>query len=402
MTLLTFNSKYVVSSTNAVSTASTSLVDDTEATQTFILAGTQVVLAIYQANSTYANGIESDAGTENAISVDGTDRALSYDSAPATYRAVRNCSFWIGTLAAGSHTIKGRFAVNGPGSAVVNNRVLLIYIFDGDEFQYVDDATLRTTTSFSLVDDLSASVTFTPSGACKLLCLYNITNLHGATEYATGKKAAISIAGVDHATSAKSSGSAKAESICTFYGLSCTAISTTVKGRFSTPSVGETVSINRRQLGVLLLADATLLNLIDSAVQVTTTSNVLVDDTQALISRTTTGLSELLVVAVGTVTTPTTTRGECYGIKIDANDRANSRGTPKDEYNSNSAATAYAEQLAAGAHTVQGRFSNNYGTDSAVVNTRQVVALWFGGGGPGPSVNPKGNIAMQARLAGII
>jgi hypothetical protein len=70
---------------------------------------------------------------------------------------------------------------------------------------------------------------------------------------------------------------------------------------------------------------------------------------------------------------------ECYGIKINANDRANSRGSPSSgvSWGANSAATAYAEQLAAGSHTVQGRFSNNYSTYTAIIDARQVVALWF-------------------------
>ena len=105
---------------------------------------------------------------------------LSWDSPVGIIRRISNTVFWIGTLASGSHTIKGRFASNTSGStATVSNRVLLIYILNGDAFQYVDSSTTSTTTSTSLEDDPQASFTFTPPGTCKALILYNISNQRG-------------------------------------------------------------------------------------------------------------------------------------------------------------------------------------------------------------------------------
>jgi len=380
MTLLTYNNKYVVASTTAVTTTSNTLVDDTEASQTFNLDASKVVLVIYQANNLY-NAIMPAKGMQNAINVDAEDKANSWDTCGTFNYPVRNCVFWVGTLAAGSHTIKGRFASNLAGStATINNRVLLIYIFDGDEFQYVDDATTATAPNTTLIDDPYAQVTFTPSAICKALILYNIAN-SGATESAYGKKAAINVAETDYGQTEKAAATAAnyADSVFTVHALSLSAVSTTVKGRFANAGNAATVTIHRRQLAVLLLADSTLMDVITSTTQVSTTSASLVDDTQATINRTITDTREVLVVAVGTKRSGTSSfaTGKCYGIKINANDRTNSRGSPYTSNYANSAATAYAEQLAANSHIIQGRFASNLATKTAKIDARQVVALWL-------------------------
>lgn len=382
MTLLTYKGKYVITSTISVTTTSSSLVDDTEVSQTFSLSATQVVLVIYAANSIYGATMPA-AGMQNAISIDSVDKAISHDSEGTSGYSVRNCAFWIGTLASGSHTIKGRFASKTNGStATINNRVLLVYIFDGDEFQYVDDTTTRTTTSNSLTDDASASVTFTPSGSCVLLALYN-ASASGATEDMGGKKVAISIAGSDYGQAEKTPGTSDySDSIFTVHCLSRTAVSTTVKGRFANNRGSSvTVSIHRRQLGVLLIANTVPFDIVTSTTVVDTTSSSLVDDAQASISRTPSATSELLVIAMGTKrhNQAGCTCGMCYGIKVDSNDRTNSRGCPLIGGSGwgDSAATVWAELVTAAAHTVKGRHSNNYDSEDSYVSARQVVALWF-------------------------
>ena len=79
MALLSYKEKYVVQSTIAVDTTSATLVDDTQASQTFDLAATQTVLVIYQANNVYGATMAV-TGMQNAISIDGTDKANSWDS----------------------------------------------------------------------------------------------------------------------------------------------------------------------------------------------------------------------------------------------------------------------------------------------------------------------------------
>ncbi|MEM2355147.1 MAG: hypothetical protein QXD09_05380 [Candidatus Caldarchaeum sp.] len=379
-TLLTFNSKYVIRSTVPVTTTSSSLVDDTEAIQTFELTEPKTVLVIYQANNVF-DAAMPDAGMQNAINIDGSDVANSWDSGQLSDYPVRNATFWVGTLGAGSHTVKGRFASNiGGSTATVSNRVLIVMVFDGNWFYYIDNSTSSTTSSSTFVDDPYAQVTFTPSETCKALVLYNITNSPGATENADGKKAAININGTDYGQAEKSPDyDDYADSIFTAHALSLSAAQTTVKGRFASNRDGYAVTVSRRQLAVLLFADSTLLDISTSTVQVSTTSSSLVDDTEATLQRTITDTREVLVIAVGTKRHGVSSSfyGECYGIKIDDNDRANSRGSPIASAFANSAATAYAEQLSPGSHTIQGRFSNNFGTTTAVISARQFIAIWF-------------------------
>ncbi|MCD6446489.1 hypothetical protein J7L49_06880 [Candidatus Bathyarchaeota archaeon] len=380
MTLLTFSDKYVVQSSTQVSTTSGSLVDDTEAEQTFTLDSSKTVLVIYEAHMDYGSS-GNYYGMQNAINIDGTDYANSWDSANGTGLPVRNCVFWVGTLTAGSHTIKGRFASNKDGSTVtIDRRVLVIMIFNGDEFQYSDDATAAETSSTSLVDDPNASVTFTPSGNCKALILYNCSNSHGTNEYCMGKKNAINVNGTDYAQAEKSpAGGNYADSVFTCYALNLSAASTTVKGRFASNHSWGNGTISRRQLAVLLFADSTLLDIVTSTTQISTTSNSLVDDAEASINRSTTDTREVLVVVMGTKRSGTgsTGHGERYGINVDGTDYTWARGAPQCYEYANSVGTAYALQLTNGSHTVKGRFSNNHSTDTAKIDARCLIALWF-------------------------
>ena len=383
-TLLTFNSKYVVpDSTHAVTTTSTTLSNDTYASQMFSLTASQTVLVIYQANNVYGTAMPT-TGMQNAISVDGTDYANSWDSPYDTTDCItRNTVFWIGTLASGSHTIKGRFASGTSGStATISNRVLLIYILNGDAFLYLDSSTTSTTTSVGppLVDDPEASFTFTPPSQCKALFLYNVAN-SGATEDINGKMAAINIGGTDYSQAEKSPNqNDMPDSIFTVWAQQLSA-STTVKGSFARNGGNGYVTINRRQLGVLMFADTTLLDVLSSDNQIQTTYTSLQDDTYATISRITSDTRELLVVAMGTKRHSVSSNevGECYGIKVNTNDRANSRGSASNgPQSADSAATAYAENLAAGSQTIQGRYAtNNAGTWDGVISSRRIVALWL-------------------------
>jgi predicted anti-sigma-YlaC factor YlaD len=79
-TLLTFNSKYVVTdSTTAVTSTSTTLADDTPASQTFTLAASQTVLVIYNAFNNNGS-TEYTRGKQIAINVDTVDYANTWNS----------------------------------------------------------------------------------------------------------------------------------------------------------------------------------------------------------------------------------------------------------------------------------------------------------------------------------
>lgn len=201
VTLLVYDSKYIIQSTSTLTSSSTTLANDTYASQTFTLSGSRTVLALYQVNS--ANGDTNSAyGFTNALNIDGTDHAYSYDSANAANSPMRGFCFWIGQLDAGSHTITGRFAANEASTtATITNRILMVYVFTGTGYYYTESATVVHSASTSLTDDTSASLTFTPPYACQALYLYNAADKGGAI---SGLRAAISVAGADNSTAEKS------------------------------------------------------------------------------------------------------------------------------------------------------------------------------------------------------
>jgi hypothetical protein len=362
-----------------------SLVDDTPAVINFTLTATQTILIIYINNVPAMGGIGSIYGAQYAISKDGVDVANTWDSGSTTSNfCFGSTTFWIGTLAAGSHTIKGRFASNlASNSASIQRRILLVYIFDGDEFQYIDNNTLEPSSSNSFIDDPQASLTFTPSANCKALYLYNIGNAYLDTESVYGSKTAISIASVDYGQTEKSPNSVNySANVFTCYATSLAAISTTVKGRFASNQNTETVTISRRQLGVLLLSDTTILDIVDSTTLATTNSNILIDDPYATINRTTSNQRELLSICVATKRSGVSDSafGETYGINIDSVDKHFQKRAPGGTSYACSESTVWAETLLAGSHTIKGRFASTIsGGASAKISARVLISLIFGG-----------------------
>src|SRR4030042_638737 len=268
----------------------------------------------------------------------------------------------------------------------ISERVLLIVIFDGDQFWYIDDATTQTTASATLVNDPNATQAFTPPAACNARILYNVGNTYGSTEDQNGKYGAINLGGTDYSQLIKSSGNTKSDNVFTLHYSALTATPQTAQGRFASRFGGLTVTISRRQLGVLLFADSTLADYVTSSTSGNKTSLYPVNDGQALISRTTTEARELLVVATGGLDyQASAVTGLAYGIQVDGTDRTKSRTSPLNLAGSNSSnsSAAWAETLAAGSHTVQGRYGNNAGTSAVYVTSRRVVALWFPGQTPG-------------------
>jgi hypothetical protein len=387
MSLLSFYDKSVTYSNTPVTSSSTSLGNDSYASKSFNIDSSKVALIVYQVcndnGATFYNG-----GMQNAINVDGTDRAISWDTPYDTNYPCRNTVFWLGTLAAGSHTITGRFASMAGGSTVtISSRTLLVYLFNGDEFTYVDSATLDTVTGTTFANDDPAVATFTPSGSCKMLVLYNASN-SGATQGAYGKRTLIRVGASDYSQAEKSPVTDDYPcSVFTAWAQSLNAVSTTVQGRHSGNYAGQVSTINRRQLGVLLLDNTTELDTITSDTQVSVASSSLSNDTQALITKTTTVTSELLVFAMGTKreSTLSTEYGEAYAIQINGSDRRYSRGSPGTNYRSSSASVVWAETIAiASNNTIRGRFCRNGGSASGVIDSRRIFALWFIPPGPSP------------------
>lgn len=383
MTLLTFHSKYVVQSSTAVTTTSSSLVDDTQASQTFSLDATKTVLVIYISNNLQGE-TSRDRGRKNAINVDGSDYSVLGDAGATSDFIQRNACFWIGTLAAGEHTIKGRIAsTQDTYTVTVSNRTLLIYIFNGDEYSFVSDYTSLSSTSTTYIDDSYAQATFIPSGSCKALILYSAskTDYLSNSDSNAGFKGCINIANTDYTAceTYKSSIGSVAKSITTAYATSLSAASTTVKGRLASASGSGKFTITSHVLGVLLLDPAVTLDLTNSTTQVTTSSTSFIDDAQASITRTFDG--ELLTVASAAKihgSTGISFYGTAYGLNVDNTDVVNSRSSMyySAEY-SESNFVAYAQTVASGSHTIKGRFASNSGSNTRPVDTRILIALWF-------------------------
>lgn len=383
MTLLTYHSKYVVQSSTAISTTSSTLQDDSYASQTFYLDSTKTVLAIYVANNTVE---AADANILiNAISIDGTDHSTANQAGAVSDGLAglsRNTCFWIGSLNAGTHTIKGRFASTMQGYTIsVRNRTLLIYIFNGNEFTFVENNTQQSTTSATYVDDSYATATFTPTGACKALILYAANTAFNSSESIYGKKICIRVGSTDY-TACEAHQSPiyldSGNSLCTAYALPLTATSTTVKGRFACVVSGsESVTIDKHVLGVLLLDDSTTVDLSSSTTQVSNSSTTLANDTQATITRSASG--ELLVLAQATqkLDTSGSTDGNIYGISIDSTDVAHTRFAPSQQGFPFSGFVTYAQTATSGSHTIYGRFAANVSGQTAKIDTRILIALWF-------------------------
>lgn len=379
MTLLSYSEKYVVQSTSSVTSSSSTLANDTQASQTFSLPESRTVLVIYAANSAHGN-TNAENGFKNAINIDGTDRSQLQDSGYTTNYSVRNTCFWVGSLSAGEHTITGRLASNvNATNTTVSNRTLIIYIFTGDEFTFIDNSTAQSLASQSYIDDSYAQATFTPSAPCTALILYAVTNPQGVTEWSSGKKICIKVATTDYTAceARKSSNNTDyADSVTTAYALALDTVSTTVKGRVA-GNAAQTVTVSRRQLAVLLLDQSVTLDVDSDTIQVSSSSTTMTDDAYASIARSTSG--ELLAIAQATKRygNTATTYGLTYGINIDSTDVAKSRSSPCYPTEAEGSLVAYATSVSAGDHTVKGRFATNYSTTAADVDTRILIALWF-------------------------
>lgn len=384
MTLLSFNSKYVVSSSVQVTTTSTALVNDTEATQAITLTATKTVLVVYSAHNVHGS-TEHDSGKAIAINIGGVDYATTW-TASGTNLAHGGTTFWIGSLGAGNHTIQGRFSSKSATNTVtIDERTLLVYILNGDEYYFIEDSTDISTTSTVLVDDPNATQAFTPSGDCKALLLY-VSGNDPSVAGSYCKIGAVNISGADYSEGTNTGGG---RGICTvsLHYAALASAAYTLQGRYRTYNAALVAYIHNRVLGVLLFENSALVNYVSDNTAISTSSAYPVDDTSATVNRTTTDTRELLVIGIAwKYSGAESDNGRAYGIKIDANDRSKtrhrSRGTP---YPSEVPGFVYAEQLAAAAHTIQGRYGNNNAAETVLLLSRRIVMIWLSTGAPPPS-----------------
>lgn len=382
-TLLTFRKKYVVQSGNTLQATTNTFVDDTYASQTFTLEGSQTVLAIYNANSDYGT-TNSVYGFQNAISIDGVDHAVMQDSGYDANYPMRNSCVWVGTLLPGEHTIKGRLASNVESTTTnIINRTLLIYVFDGNAFYYVENTSTQVTlTNDTYVDDTVTALTFTPSAACKALVLYGVCNNHGTTESYLGKKVCVSVNSTDH-TECQAMESAYhttgyADSVATSYVEALAVAANTFVGRVATSYATYTTYVDRRFFAVLFFDDDR--TFIDSdytsADSDTTSSTSLVDDPDVSITRSIGGEVLALYTGCKRYLTNSAITGNVYGIMIDGVDVAQSRTSQAYSGSSNSCLVAYGQTLPNASHTVKGRYCAAH-SGAVYITDRYMSLIWF-------------------------
>jgi hypothetical protein len=404
--LLKYVDKQYLHSTTSVTTTSTSLVDDDEASLTFSLTEERVVLILYAACN-YHGSTEYHAGKKLAINVDGDDVATIHTSPCISNYANGGVVVYVGVLASGSHTVKGRFASNVADQTVtIDDRSLLAVIFEGtsEDFRFTRSTTetYKKMTCYQeyFEDDPEASFTFTPKTACVALILYSICNYHGALQWAVGKRIKIVVDGVaqqpiGHGSSPYADNYADSEFVCALKRLS--AEEHTIKGQrnINLGTSGD-ATISERQFGVLLLPWQYQADYVEQSVEETfgcgpaslgdpamafVTGSTLSDDPNATVTRKIETNHYTLTIycackAGGDV------ESSAYGKKVSVNINGvdyglNAKSPFHSKYANSPAVFSDVITLSSGTHTVKGRFANNVADQTARVDNRVLAVLWM-------------------------
>jgi len=235
------------------------------------------------------------------------------------------------------------------------------------------------TTSGSPVDDSEAVLNISLGKASQVFIIYNAGNKRGSTEHFYGKGCAINVDGTDVAFSWQSPyGDDKANSVTVVYATSLTAGSHTIKGRFFANYPGYTVGIDTRQIAVFWFPNV-IAQYVRSTTQVTTKSTTPVDDTQAVLTLT---LSEnsvaFIVYNAGNKRGSTEASAKGITLNIDGTDISTRQWqSPYAADMANSVTIAYAVALAAGSHTVKGRFFSMGAGKTVTIDERQLIVFSF-------------------------
>jgi hypothetical protein len=367
-----------------VSTTSGTPVDDSEAILSVTLQKDSYTFVIYSGGNKRGSTEDYD-GKGCAINVDGADVAFSWQSPYGNDKANSVTVVWGGLLAAGSHTIKGRFFANYPGYTVgIDTRQIVVFWFPTVMAGYVRSTTQVTTTSGNPVDDPEAVISGTLDEDSVVFIVYNVGNKRGSTEPASGKGITINIDGADISTRQWQSpySANKANSVTIVYVTSLAAGSHTIKGRFFSNTAGSTTTIDERQLIVFCFpTDLIVYGFVESLTSVSTSSDTPVDDSQAVISGTLTKDSDCLMMYVGGNPGGAAEDYDGKGVllNIDGVDKSSSTSwqSPYGTNYADSATSLWCEQLAAGSHTLKGRFFANYPGYTVTVSHRQLLVLAF-------------------------
>ena len=382
------------------------LTDDVDCEYAFVIDRSLVALVIYSNNSSQFNVYPDPVtGYSSAISVDGDDVSLVSDSPCGLFdNMISRCTtIWMGKLDAGEHHIKGRIKSNVASSAVnIASRTLTVILFSGTDYEFISDATkcaYESLTAGTYEPDTPALISKKASANSIGLLLYASSNDYGdEDQHDTGRSQRLQYSINDPGNWASPCEVGKAPS---FLGRPMSLFSA-----FAIPSLnqddevvaraemtanqyeeaGLPICVNRRYFAFLVLAtegNETLFDADAGSMQAATGDNSPADDWQApAIVRTIEQERELLVIAVANRKmfvsgNMPSQYGDYYGISIDAVDVAGQRASTKTLAFCSSESISWAQHLEPGEHTIQGRFCNNLLGETAVIDERVVIALWF-------------------------
>jgi len=385
MGLVYKDTKQVTSSAER-STNSLVFVDDPNGILNFTLDSPRVALIIYSA---YCSGKAGATTLAIGINVDGVDQNRMEQSCDdgAIWPGLVGCR--IQNLAAGSHTIKGRFcmATNVAPStqAVVSGRTLTVVLFEGEaaDWQFVSSIVAANTNNMNLQNDPNAVVNLNLAKAQKALILYAICNYHAATEGNMGKRIAVQVDGVDSLTLGNfphdtdwSDHSFIAKLVTLNAGPH------TIRGRFSSSDTiaGQNVTISERQLGVLLFEETLGTDYIESTAEVSVVSSSFRDDAEAIVSRNITNTGYLLAIyCAGKHEFRDTKRavGLKVAINLDGTDYYQNYKGMALQYPAVSSAYSRVFGVPVGSHTVKGRIACIVTGLTSWIFERTLCLLWF-------------------------
>lgn len=395
---LTYHSDYFIRSTTAVNTVVRAPVfaDDTEAIQNFTTDETLIMLVIYNACNRHGQ-TEEVSGKVITIEVDGVDLdgiGVRHDQGPDVGNGKNGCTvYYLAELAAGDHTVKGRFARSAPaGTVTIGERQLAIFLFQGtsSDYGFTSSTVLQQTNTLAFVDDPSGSglVVATSEDNEVVLVLYSGSSRRNDDEHGFGKEIAIQVdGGADMGWHGESGYVSGIPPVC-YSGNGCTthviwddlgAGNHTFDGRFASNSDADTVSIHDRQLAVLVFnADLLHDQVLDDTTVQTTSSKDKVDDPPATINRILPGTYETLILygCYNYHDTLNDYYGRKAGIMVDDVDYSQGYQSASGDYKCGNT-VCHVIELAAGAHTIKGRFATNREPASVRISRRTMCVLYF-------------------------
>ncbi len=369
------------SSNIRVQTDSSVPVDDPWAILNINLDNSAQTFVIYNAGNRHASQ-EDLHGKGCGINVDGEDVAFSWQS-PYGNNAPNSATVVYATnLTAGPHTIKGRFFTNYQGGIVgIDTRQIAVFWFQDVTANYTKSTVKVATTSTTPVDDMQAILTLTLSESSVAFVVYNVGNKPNSVEGPKG--ITINIDAVDISSRQWQSpvGPNEADSVTIVYATTLEAGSHTVKGRFFSMDARQTVTIDERQLVVFCFpVDLITYWFKQSSTPVSTSSSTPVDDTEAILTGIVANDSDCLIMyTAGNLGSIENCWGKGTLINIDGADRslATSWQSPYDFDYPDSETSLWYEQMAAGPHTIKGRFLTNFASNTVTISNRQLVLLAF-------------------------